>query len=291
MSASDTGAGRSGELFTRRDLARLSVGVATIAMAGGAIAATPAKSVSRQAVNIETPDGVMDAMLLTPEGEGKWPGVLFYPDALGLRPAKTDMAARLAAEGYVVLAINQFYRVRPAPLFGPDFSFANPEDRAQIMGMIGALTPTLVTRDAGSMIVYLDSLPQVNSQARLGAVGFCMGGAMTIRAAALAPDRVGAAVSFHGGGLATDKPDSPHLLIEKTRASYHIAIAADDDAKEPEVKAVLRQAFADAGRPATIEVYPETRHGWVVTDQEVYEPVQAERAWAAMLDLYKKNLT
>lgn len=275
------------DLFTRRDFTILSVGTAAMAVAGSAMAAT---SVKREAVSIETPDGIMDAMLLGPEGAGSWPGVIFYPDAMGLRPAMTNMAARLAGDGYVVLAINQFYRTQPAPITKPGFSFSNPDDRAWIMKMIDTLNPTLVTRDAGVLIAYLDSLPQVNSKAKLGAVGFCMGGAMTIRAAALAPDRVGAVVSFHGGGLVTDAPDSPHRLIAQTKAVYHIGISADDDAKEPEAKKILKKTFADAGRPASVEVYPDTKHGWTVTDQEIYDPVQAERAWATMLDLYRRAL-
>jgi carboxymethylenebutenolidase len=176
---------------------------------------------SERAVDIKTEDGNCDAVLVH-RGGSPSPAVIWYPDGFGLRPTHVDMAKRLAGHGYAVLVINPFYRARRAPVHPPGFDFNNPEDRAQGMKLIQALDHSAVTRDATAFIGFLDAQPEVNAKARVGAVGFCMGGAMTVRAAAAVPERMGASASFHGGGLVTDDPNSPHRLVAKTQAAYHI---------------------------------------------------------------------
>jgi carboxymethylenebutenolidase len=257
---------------------------------GSSTAAAAVQVVVQRPVEIAAPDGTCDAVLVSPQGSGPWPAVILYPDAMGLRPVKVDMAARLAAEGYSVLVINPFYRIRKAPVFSDTFSFANPDDRAQVMKMIAELDHAVVTRDALALISFLDAQPEVDRKKPIGAVGFCMGGAMTIWAAAARPERVAAAVSFHGGRLVTEDPNSPHRLIARTKAAYHIGIAADDDAEEPDAKLALKQAFDAAGRPATMEVYPGTRHGWTVPESAAHDPAQAQRAWTAMVATFKEAL-
>jgi carboxymethylenebutenolidase len=201
------------------------------------------------------------------------------------------MGKRLAENGYTTLIVNQFYRVGKAPLFPADFSFANEADRNRLMQMIADLDHEKVMRDAAAFVAFLDGQPEVDAKAKIGTVGFCMGGSMTIRAAAASPERVGAAASFHGGRLVTDAPNSPHKLIAGTKAAYHIGIAVDDDEKEPEAKTALRQALDAAKRPYTLEVYPGAVHGWMVPDHPpMYNATQAERGWAAMLALYKEAL-
>lgn len=275
-------------LLSRRDFAKLSVGAGiAIAAAADARAATP---VTQRAVDVKTADGACDAVLLSPMGKGAAPAVIVWPDAYGLRPAAIDIGRRLAANGYAALVVNQFYRARRAPVFPPGFSFQNPDDRAELMKLMGMLDNGTVTRDAKAFVAFLDAQPEINTKKKMGSVGFCMGGKMTIWTAAAEPRRVGAAASFHGGGLVTDKPDSPHQSIAATQASYHIGISTDDDQKEPDAKTVLRETLAAAHRPATVEVYPGAMHGWMMGDSKVYNPDQAERGWAAMLALYKGAL-
>ncbi|MFA7441045.1 MAG: dienelactone hydrolase family protein [Sphingomonadaceae bacterium] len=273
--------------ISRRNFTMSTIAAGVAVSAGKAGAATP---VTRRDVQVRTDDGVMDAVLIAPDGKRRSPGVIFYPDAFGLRPVMTDMGARLAGNGYAVIVINQFYRLRPAPVLAPGFSFDNPEDRAQLMGMIAALDHEKVMTDASALVDFLDTQPEVDNKARMGTVGFCMGGAMAIRTAAAKPARTGAVISFHGGRLVTEDTSSPHRLVGGTAAAYHIAIAADDDAKEPDAKGALRQAFDTADRLASIEVYPGTLHGWMVPDSDAYNPEQAERGWSVMTALFKREL-
>ena len=257
--------------------------------AGGAEAATRQAMVSERAVDIRTADGTCDAVLLH-AGDKPAPAVIWYPDGFGLRQAHVDMGKRLAAEGYAVLVINPFYRARPAPVHPPGFDFNNPADREQGLKLIAMLDHDAVLRDASSFVAFLDAQAEVNPKAKIGAVGYCMGGAMTVRAQFAAPDRVQASASFHGGSLVTDDANSPHRLVARTKGAYHIAIGIDDDEKQPEAKPVMAQALDDAGRPYTQEVYPGAKHGWMVPDRPVYDHDQAERGWTAMLRLYKQAL-
>jgi carboxymethylenebutenolidase len=248
-----------------------------------------AEAVTERAVEITTADGTCDAVLLH-AGQQAAPAVIWYPDGFGLRQAHVDMGKRLAGHGYAVLVINPFYRARRAPVHPPGFDFNNPEDRAQGMKLIAMLDHDAVIRDASSFVGFLDAQPEVNRQAKIGAVGYCMGGAMTVRAQVAAPDRVGASTSFHGGSLVTEDPNSPHKLVARTKGAFHIGIAIDDDEKQPEAKIVMAKALADAGRPYTQEVYPGAKHGWMVPDRPVYDHDQAERGWATMLRLYEQAL-
>ncbi|HEV8689988.1 MAG TPA: dienelactone hydrolase family protein [Ideonella sp.] len=281
--------------LSRRDFVALSVaaGLATTATAP-AIAALP---VTQTEVSIKTPDGVCDAAFIHP-ATGAYPGVLIWPDAFGLRPAMRDIAKRLAGEGYAVLVPNPFYRVGKAPMFdsAAHIDFSDPATRAKLgplMGSVGAAGAA--EKDAEAYIAFLDAQPQVNKAKPIGTQGYCMGGALVMRTAATVPNRVGAGASFHGGGLVTDKPDSPHLLAPKIKARLLIAIAQNDDQRQPDAKDKLREAFAAAKVPAQVEVYAG-KHGWCVPDMPVeggapiYNQPEAERAWSALLALYKAGL-
>jgi carboxymethylenebutenolidase len=248
-------------------------------------------------VEIKTPNGVCDASLAQPSGDGQWPGVILFVDAFGLRPAMRDMAKRLAKNGYTVLVPNPYYRSTKAPGLAAGFSFSNPQDREKLAALRAPLTAESVAADATAYVSFLDTQRSVKKSAKLGVVGYCMGGPMTMRAAAALPNRVGAGASFHGGGLVTDKPDSPHLLVPRIKAGYYFGIAANDDANEPEAKTQLREAFDAAGLPAKIEVYAGCLHGWCVKDmpassdgKPIYNEAQAERAWNELIALYKQTL-
>ncbi len=270
---------------SRRTLGLMAAG----AVAGAAGVAAAAVPVVEKDVEIPTPEGKADAALYYPEGKGPWPAVLIWPDVVSLRPAFREMGRRLAGEGYVVLVPNLYYRTRKAPVVESSFNFANPDDRAKIMEMRKTVTPDASARDAKAYVAFLDAQPQTAKNRKVGVQGYCMGGAISIITAAAAPERIAAVASFHGGGLATDKPDSPHLLLDRTRAEYLILWARNDDDKDPEEKVRLKRAMDEAGRPARIEVYPAA-HGWCVKGSQVYDEVQAERAWAELLRLYKRTL-
>lgn len=272
--------------LSRRQFAALSAAAAgASAMAGSAQAA----EVVETDVSIKTADGTCDAALYHPAGKGTWPAVLIWTDIFGLRPAFRDMGRRLAAQGYVVLVPNPFYRTRKAPVFDDQtpFDFNNPADRAKLPPLTAPLTPEAVTRDAVAFLAFLDTQKAVNKKAKAGVQGYCMGGPMTLRTAAALADRIGAGASFHGGGLVTDKPDSPHLLAPKIKARYYFGIASNDDQKQPDAKDKLKAAFD--GR-AKIEVYGDALHGWCVPGSAVYNKDAAEKAWAELTALYQRAL-
>jgi carboxymethylenebutenolidase len=270
--------------LSRRELAALSLG----AMAS--VSAMAADAVTETDVVIKMADGNCDAALYHPTGEGRWPGIVIFTDALGLRPAFRDMGKRLAAEGYTVMVPNPFYRTRKAPVLSGPFDFGKPEDRAKLVELTAPLNNETKSRDATTYIAYLDALRQVKTAAKIGVVGYCMGGPYTVLASAAVPERVGAGVSLHGGNLVTDKPDSPHLLIPKLKANYYFGIATNDDQRQPDAKDKLREAFAAANVPAKIEVYQDCQHGWCVADGMVYNKAGAERAYVDEIALYKKVL-
>ncbi len=278
----------SDDSLSRRDVMLLSA-AACLAASAWPVEAAAMAEVRERAVDIKTPDGTCDAVLLSP-AKGRSPAVILYPDALGLRPIKIAMGKRLAAQGYAVLVINPFYRARRAPVFPPSFDYTNSADRAEMTRLRAVLDHDAVTRDAHALIAFLDAQPEVNRKAKAGAFGFCAGGSMTIRAAAAEPTRLGACVSFHGGQLVTDDVHSPHKLIPASQAAYHIAIAAGDDAKEPQSKTVLADMLKTAKLVGTVEVYPDTKHGWMVADSAIYDEPQAKRGWEAMTKLYKQAL-
>jgi len=274
---------------SRRDFTAAGLGVGGLAALGFSSAEAAVRQVTDKDVTITTPDGTCDAALIAPTS-GSWPAVILWPDIVGLRPVKREMAARLAAEGYTVLVPNPFYRSMKAPVFGPDFNFGNPDHRAKAMEYRSKITPEGVAKDTAAFVAFLDKQPSVNKKAKWGTVGYCMGGPMTMQTAAAAPTRIGGAVSFHGGGLVTKGADSPHLLIPKMKAKYHYAVATNDDMQDPEAKNVLKASHEAAKNPADIEVYPGAQHGWTVPGSNVYNKEQAERGWAKMLALYKTSL-
>lgn len=212
-----------------------------------------------------------------------------WTDIFGLRPAFRQMAKRLAESGYAVLVPNPYYRLRKAPVFPEGISIQDPEGRKVLTGAAGTLSPTTQIIDAKAFVTFLDSQPAVSKSLKMGTAGYCMSGPFTMRTAATFPDRIGAAASFHGSALVTDKPESPHLLVPAIKARYLFAIAENDDMKQPEAKDVLRAAFTAAKVPAEIEVYA-AQHGWCPPDSAVHNEAQAEKAWSRMLALFKAGL-
>jgi len=279
--------------FARRSLELSRRKFGAMALGAGIVAAMPkladAAETKGADIEIKTPDGVADAYFVHPV-KGKHPGVLIWPDIFGLRPTFKDMATRLAESGYSVLVINPFYRTKKAPTSPDNPDFNDPPTRQALMALAGTLTPDTAVTDAKAFVAYLDSQPAVDKKRKLGTTGYCMGGPFVLRTAATFPNRIGAGATFHGGGLVTDKPDSPHLLIPQMKAHFLIAIAENDDQKQPEAKSVLRDAFAKAQLPAEIEVYAGTLHGWCPPDSRVYNHDQAEKAWSRLLALYGKAL-
>jgi len=284
--------------ITRRDFVSMTVG------AGIAAAATPGEASAQQRVvetnvEIKTADGTCDAAFIHP-ATGSFPAVIIWPDAFGLRPSMRDLAKRLAAEGYAVLVPNPFYRVAKSPVFesASNFNFGDTTQRAKLTPLMGSINAAgAAERDAAAFIAWLDTQKQVDRTKKVGTQGYCMGGALVMRTAAAVPNRVGAGASFHGGGLATTNANSPHLLAPKIKARMYIGIAANDDMQDPEAKTKLKTAFEAAKVPAEIEVYSQSQHGWCVPDmpnqangQPIYNKVDADRAWAKLLALYKAGL-
>ena len=269
--------------MTRRQFGAASVGAGLAMLLPRA---PNAQAVSEADIDITTPDGVADCYFVHPTS-GAHPGVLIWPDAFGLRPAKKQMGRRLAESGYSVLVVNQYYRTQRAPIVNTtDFAAV----RDTLVPLMGSLNADTQTRDARAFVSFLDTQPAVDRNRKMGTMGYCMGGPFTMRTAAAVPDRIGAAASFHGGGLVTDQADSPHLLVPEMKAHYLFAIAENDDKNQPEAKDVLRDAFARAGLPAEIEVYAGAMHGWCPPDSTVYHEAQAERAWSRLLALFENAL-
>jgi len=277
---------------SRRDFIVRSVATGLVAAAGRSIAAT--LQVVETEVTVKTPDGICDAAFIHP-ASGAYPGVIIWPDALGLRPAMRDMGKRLAAEGYSVLVPNPFYRVSKAPQFttAANLDFKNPDTMTMIRPLMSSVQAAgAAEKDAIAYVAFLDAQSQVDKKKKIGTQGYCMGGALVVRTAASVPDRIGAGASFHGGGLVTDKPDSPHLLAPRIKAAMHFGVAANDDQRQPDAKDKLKESFAKAGVPADVEVYP-AKHGWCVPDMPredgapIYDKTQAERAWSKLVALYK----
>jgi carboxymethylenebutenolidase len=271
----------AGGLVTRRQFGVL--------LGAGMVMALPkvanAVAVTESDVTVMTPDGTADCYFVHPT-TGTAAGVLVWPDIFGLRPAFRQMGKRLAETGYSVLVVNPFYRVKKAPT--ADKGSATPIP--QLMPLAQALNETTQMTDARAFIAWLDKQPSVAQNRRIGTQGYCMGGPIAFRTAAAVPNRVGAIALFHGGGLVTDMPNSPHLLAAKTKAQLLIAIAANDDMRSPNEKNVLKETFAKVNLPAEIEVYTGAAHGWCPPDSGVYNEPQAERAWTRLLALYQKAL-
>jgi len=279
---------------TRRS--RRSFVAASLAAGLGAatrIASGAGLRVTERNVEIRTPDGVCDAVFLHPD-QGSHPGVLIWPDSLGLRPVLRELGRRIAGEGYAALVPNHLYRTARAPVFRDSFDpIDNPADREEYRRhVIPFLAPGAAERDAVAHVAFLDAQGEVDKARKIGTHGYCLGGPYVLRTAAAVSDRVGAGASFHGGFLVTDKPDSAHLLAPKIKARLYFAIASDDDTREPEVKDKLLQAFVAAKVPAEIEVYRNARHGWCVPDHKgaIRNSADAERAWRKLVALYRDAL-
>jgi carboxymethylenebutenolidase len=279
---------------SRREFVSTVVGGLAVAATSAFAAGLP---VTETNVQVKTADGTCDAAFIHP-ASGSHPAVIVWPDAFGLRPAMRDIGKRLAAEGFAVLVPNPFYRVAKAPVFtdASSFNFQNPDDRAKLqplMGSIGAVGAA--EKDAEAFVAFLDAQPQVDKAKKIGTQGYCMGGPLVVRTAAAVPTRIGAGASFHGGGLVTANPNSPHLLAPKIKGRMYIAVASNDDKTQPDAKDKLREAFAAANVPAEIEVYGSL-HGWCVPDMPlqngapIYNKPDAEKAWTKLVALYKTAL-
>lgn len=240
-------------------------------------------------LQIATPDGTADATLYSPDGDGPFPGVLFFMDALGYRASMHQMAQRLAAAGYAVLLPDLFYRAKPYGPFDPKTAWGNPGLRAQIMALIGSLDAGAALRDTTAYLDALSKQPGVRA-GKLGCVGYCMGGRLAFTAAGTLPERIGAAASFHGGHLATDKPDSPHLKASNIKASLYFGVADDDPSCSLEHQQLLATALQTAKVRYTLDFNPGVMHGWCVPDSAAFNEAGAERHWAHQLAFFGEAL-
>ena len=272
--------------LTRRQFGTLSAGAGLAMLLPRA---ANAQDVTETDVDVPTPDGTADCYFVHPSS-GQYPAVIVWPDILGLRPAFRMMGRRLAESGYSVLVVNPFYRGSRAPVIPEGASFQDEGTRNIVLPLAGALNAGTHASDARAFVDFVDQQAAVDTNRGIGTTGYCMGGPIIMRTAAAVPDRIAAAASFHGGGLVTDAPDSPHLLVPQMNASFLIAIAANDDESDPEAKNVLRETFDSAGLQAEIEVYEGAQHGWCPPDSAVYNEAQAERAWSRLLVLFEGAL-
>ncbi len=235
-------------------------------------------------INVTTPDGIADGYVFHPPDKGQCPGVIFYMDAFGIRPALLEMAERLSSSGYDVLLPNLFYRAGNYPPIDPQVVFKDEPERDRLMKLMRSINHGLVTRDTSAFLDYLAGQSPVGS--KVGCVGYCMGGGFALAAAGAFPDRVGAAASFHGGNLATDRSDSPHLLAGKIRATVYIGVAGIDPHFTESEKQRLQAALQAAGVRHQLEVYPAARHGFTMADLPVYDRQASERHWQRLLHLF-----
>jgi carboxymethylenebutenolidase len=277
--------------LSRRDFVAMSIAAGIVAAAGGASAAD--MPVTEKDVEITTPDGTCNAAFIHPT-TGSHAAVIIWADAFGLRPALRDMGKRLAAQGYTVLVPNPFYRVTKDPKIDTaTFDFAKDRDKIQpLMSSINA--DGAAEKDATAFIAWLDQQKEVNKSKKIGTQGYCMGGPLVMRTAATSA-RIGAGGSFHGGGLVTTQPNSPHLLAPKIHARMYFGVAKNDDERQPDGKDKLKAALDAAHVVNKIEVYP-ANHGWCMADMPapanapIYSKPDAERAWGELLVLYKQAL-
>ena len=274
------------DAITRREFNTLAAGAAVV------FSLPPvanAKSVSSSDVKIATPDGSCDAFFVHPT-EGKHPAVLIWPDILALRASFTAMATRLAESGYAVLCINPYYRDSVAPVVETGESFQDASTQKKVLPMYRNLSPETHRTDARAFVDWLDAQSAVDTARPIGTMGYCMGGPMVMRAAAERSDRIGAGCAYHPVSLATEDDDSPHLLIPKLNGQFLIALAENDDERNPDDKSVLRETFANAGLTAEVTVFEGALHGWCVLDSRVYNEASAEVAWAKTLNLFEAAL-
>ncbi len=237
---------------------------------------------------VTTPDGTCPVTLHTPNGTGPWSGVVMYPDAGGVRDMLHDMADTLAGFGYAVLLPDMYYRHPGWRPFDMKTAFSDPEERKRLFGMIGSLTQDMIAADAAALFDFLARRPEVRG-ARFGVCGYCMGGRMSIIVAGRVPHRVAAAGSIHGGGLVTDRPDSPHLLADAMTATVYIGAAENDASFTPAQAEILDKALDAAAVPHSIEVY-HAAHGFAVPDNAPFDAESAERHWLALRRLFESAL-
>lgn len=240
-------------------------------------------------VDVSTPDGVDDCWLAHPT-TGKHPAVIVWPDARGQREVYRQIAARLAEHGYSVLVHNPYYRGKRVPVLPEGADARDPATTAVLRPLLAQINKATDVADAKALMAFLDAHPSVDTSRKAGTLGMCLGGPITIRTAAAFPERIGAAASFHGVRLVTDEDDSPHRLVAGTHAQYVIAIAEDDDQREPAAKDELRKAFDAAQLTADVEVYAGAMHSWTTADSPVHNPEQAERAWSKMIAAFAAGL-
>lgn len=280
-----------GQPLHRRTLGKIGIGVALAAMLPRV---ANARDVVGQPVTVPTADGEADCYFVHPT-TGSHAAVIFWPDIFGVRESSRLMATRLAEAGYAVLVVNPYYRSLKGEFLPAGTMMIDSDMFKQVLPdaykLAGTLSPETCVRDGRALADYLDAQPAVDTKRKIGVMGYCMTGSYSFRLAAAIPERIGAGASFHGGGLVTDDPASPHRLIPQIKAGMLVAIAEDDDAKEPEAKNILRQEFAAAGVDAEVEVYEGAKHGWCPPDMAMYDPALAERAWKRMLTLYSAHLS
>lgn len=270
--------------LNRREFAALGA-AGVLATYASAPAGAAAAKLSEAMVEVPTPDGSADAFFVRP-AKGKHPGVILWPDIAGLRDAYKEMGRRLAASGFAVLVVNHYYRAGKAPLLSTMAEWRSPAGQEKLKPAIATLSADNTVKDVTAFVAWLDKQPGVNRKRGIGTQGYCQTGSFAIRSAAALPGRIKAAASFHGGGLVTDKPGSPHTLFGKSQASFLIAIGRNDDARSPGDKDALRAAGQASGRYVEVEVY-KADHGWCTLDAPSYDKAEADRAWARLLELYK----
>jgi carboxymethylenebutenolidase len=243
---------------------------------------------SHDTMQLRTEDGVCPTHVFQPSGQGRWPGVVMLMDGLGVRPALFEMAERLAGGGYFVVLPDLYYR---AGIAAPGAKlFSDPEFRTEwTKSVLPTVSIANVMRDMPALFEYLDKHSAVRKGA-YGTTGYCLGGRLSFAAAGHYPDRIAAAASYHGGGLATDAPDSPHLLAARIEARVYVAGAIEDRGFDDAQKQRLEDALTAARVDHTVETYP-ARHGWVPSDTPVHDPIQAERHWRTLFDLLDSTLS
>ena len=280
--------------LTRRDFVAMTVAAGISVATGNELAA---QQIVETNVEIKTPDGTCDAAFIHPAA-GAHPGVIIWPDAFGLRPSMRDMAKRLAMAGYSVLVPNPFYRVAKSPVYEDASKVDFQQERGKLGPLMGSITADgTVEKDAPALVGWLDTQQAIDRGKKIGTQGYCMGGALVVRTAAAVPNRIGAGASFHGGGLVTQNPNSPHLLASRIKARMYFGIATNDDMQQPDAKTKLKEAFDAAKVPVEVEVYSMAQHGWCVPDMPaaatgpIYKKDDAERAWTKLMALYKAALT
>ncbi len=271
--------------LSRREFAAIGAAGVLAACTGGESQAK-GRALKEAMVSVTTPDGSADAFFVHP-AKGKHPAVILWPDVAGLRDAYKEMARRLAADGFAVLAVNHYYRAAKAPLLGSIAEWRTPVGQEKLKPVIATLSSDNTVRDAAAFVAWLDRQSGVNKRKGIGTQGYCQTGSFAIRSAAALPGRIKAAASFHGGGLVNDKPDSAHRLFAKSQAGFLIAIARNDDARAPTDKDALRAAAKESGRSVEVEVY-NADHGWCTLDAPAHDKAEADRAWGRLLVLYKK---